>query len=441
MRRLSFRTPRSILTEKVIAFFLGLSVTTGVIYVFTVGNTPVYIGYCVAVFAFAILLLVHPRRLYDAVTAIDKSILSLFGIAALSIIPALFYATIGDLGIEAPIMVIKGLVVLAAGIAVYIVTIALHDSRIAMVRGVAVGVAINVIFSVLANIAFNAGSVFSLFSLFPQDAFVIPMQWGVSGLTGGHAIYTFRAQGLFLEASHLMVFLIAWGILCSVSVKHIFAKTFLLIGIVYVSAQSLSPNVAILSFEAVLCVFAYKSIRHSGAQQSIGSKSIPHATIVAALILLFFGVLAVLFFGGVISELFGKIFASLGDLNVMSSTDTGTAARFESMTSTLSLLPNYLFGAGWNTENLVLTAHFGSSTFASHSFALRLLLEIGPLGLIIYCWTVWRHTVGAYRASMSGRFVAVAIICMAIAQSINGTTLLPYVWLLLGLAKGIEQKQ
>lgn len=418
------------------SFLLGLSVSTGVVYLFIVGNTPVYIGYCVAIVVVACLLLCRSRELVEAVAAIDKSILAFCGIAALSLVPSLAYALSGDLGADAPETVIKGLVVLAAGVVVYIAAVSLREQRRSILAGVSVGILINFIFSLAAQASFEAGTVFSLITLFPQDAFVVPLQWGVAEPVGSHAIYTFRAQGLFLEASHLMVFLIAWGLLSAISVKHAFAKAALLVGVVYVSAQALSPNVAVLLLEAAL----FLVVSRVAKKERCGSdreKRLSHATIVAIFALLFAAILSTLMFGDTISGLLANIVASLGDLDVASSTDTGTAARFDSMLTALSILPSYPLGAGWNTESVVLTESLGSSTFASHSFALRLLLEVGPLGLLAYCWAVWRHAVEAYRVSKQGRLVAIAVICMAIAQFMNGITLLPYVWLLFGFAKGI----
>lgn len=422
---------------KAMSFVLGLSVSTGVAYVFTVGNTPVYIGYCVAAITFVMLLLACPLVLVDAVTAVDNSVLMFCGLAALSLVPSLIYATIGDQGIDVPLTVLKGLVVLVAGFIVYIVAISFRSNRDIMVTGVAFGVALNVAFSVAANIAFNAGSVLTLYSLFPQDAFIVPLRWGVLEPTESHAIYTFRAQGLFLEASHLMVFLIAWGLLSAISVKRTFAKVALLIGVAYVSARALSPNVAVLLLEAALFLVVSR-VPKAGRHGPDRAKRLPHETIMAIIVLLFAALLSALLLSDAISGLFANVVDSLGDLNVASSTDTGTVERFDSMLRTLSILPSYPFGAGWNTENVVLTANFGSFAFASHSFALRLLLEMGPLGLLAYCWVVWRHATGAYHASRQGRLVAVAVVCMAVAQFLNGITLLPYVWLLLGIAKGIE---
>lgn len=428
--------PRSTSAKALASFLLGLSVSTGVVYVFIVGNTPVYIGYAVATIAVACLFLHRSRGLVEAVAAIDKSILTFCGIAALSLVPSLAYALSGNLGAEAPETVIKGLVILVAGVVVYIAAVSLREQRKLIITGVSAGILINLIFSLAAQASFEAGTVFSLITLFPQDAFVVPLHWGVAEPAGSHAIYTFRAQGLFLEASHLMVFLVAWGLLGATSVKHTFARAALLAGVAYISAQALSPNVAILLLEVALFLVASK-VPKEGGRRPDREKRLPHATIVAIIVLLFAAILFALMFGDAISGLFASIVSSLGDLDVISSTDTGTAARFDSMLTTLSILPSYPLGAGWNTESVVLTENLGSSVFASHSFALRLLLEVGPLGLLAYCWVVWRHTVEAYRVSKQGRFVAIAIVCMTIAQFVNGITLLPYVWLLFGIAKGM----
>lgn len=426
--------------QRVLAFLLGLSVSTGVVYGFIIGNTPVYIGYCMAMLIFVGLLILCPHGLNDAIAVIDESVLGFGGVAALSLLPSLFYALVGDLEIEAPLTVIKGLIVLFAGIVIYVVAVYLRKERKAVIAGLAVGIIINFLFSLLAQAAFEAGSVFSLISFFPQDAFVVSLQWGVPEPAGSHAIYTFRAQGLFLEPSHLMVFLVAWGLLCVVTAKRIILKAALIIGVAYMSVQAFSPNVAVLILEAIL-FFLVGRLPRSQLPRSARKRKVSHTAVLATIVVIFALIICIMLFTDSIVGAFGSIAASIADLNIASSADTGTLERFESMLTTLSILPNYPLGSGWNTESVVLTTHFGSSSFASHSFALRLLLESGLLGLGAYCWIIWRHANGVYHVSEQGRFMATAIICMAIAQFINGTTLLPYVWLLLGLARGITEER
>ena len=442
-RLISVSLPRGVhssFAKKMASFLLGLSVSTGVVYAFTVGNTPVYIGYCMAAVIFLLLFLRRSRSLMNALFEIDRSILVFVGIAALSLIPSLAYAISGNLGIDAPVTVIKGLVVLVVGVIVYVTAVSLRGYRRAIIAGVSAGILVNVVFSLIAQSAFEAGTVFSLISLFPQDAFVVPLQWGVPEPAGSHAIYTFRAQGLFLEPSHLMVFLVAWSLLCATSARRTFVKAAMMVGVVYLSARTLSPNAVILIVELV-ALFVVSGQLKDGRSRYVQRRKTPHAAILAIAVLLFAAVLFLVLFGDAVADTLGMIVSSLSDLDVTSSADTGTAERFESMLATLSILPRYPFGAGWNTESLVLTAGFGESTFASHSFALRLLLEAGLPGFLAYCWVIWRHATGAFRSSKQGRFVAIAVVCMAIAQFMNGITLLPYVWLLLGLAKGIEMER
>ncbi len=432
------RKPVKGILLKIISFILGLSVSTGVIYVFTVGNTPVYIGYFFAALVFIGLLLKNPHRIVRVISAIDISVLVFFGLATLSFIPSFIYCLVGQVDINVPLTVLKGLIVLIAGLIVYIVTLSIRRYRKAIVYGVAFGIIINVVISIIAQIAFESGTVFSLVSLFPQDAFAVSMKWGVSAPAHSHAIYVFRAQGLFLEASHLMVFLVTWGLLCLRYVRYTFAKAVILIGICYIMAQSLSPNAAILIVEGVLIILLSKSHNAGLKKKSSVRRTLPYATIFAILVLILIGGLACIRFSSIIAEAVDSVIDSFTDLDPMSSTDTGTLDRFNSMVSTVSILPNYPFGAGWNTESLILTSHFDGTVFASHSFALRLLLELGPLGLIAYCWVIMRHAKGAFHASQQGRVVGIAIVCMAMTQFMNGITLLPYVWVILGLSKDIE---
>ena len=432
------KTPTGALSSKFLAFVLGLSVSTGVIYIFAVGNTPVYIGYCIAFADAGFFLLRYPKELRQAIDAIDSSVLVFCGLAALSLIPSMLCCLTGQLSIDAPLTVVKGLVVLFAGVIVYFVAIVMRQQRKAIVSGVALGIIVNAVFSILAQRAYDSGSVFSLITLFPQNAFVVPLKWGVSEPVGSHAIYSFRAQGLFLEPSHLMVFLVAWCFVCSAFLKSTVARAVLLVGVAYMSVQAASPNIVLLIVEMALIALFGHARRSCDPQASHVSKKIPHVTLISVIVLGFIGCLAVMTFSDGIVNAFGNVLVSVGDINPVGTTDTGTADRSSSMLSALSALLDYPLGSGWNTESVALMVHFGSSIYASHSFALRLLLELGPLGLFSYCWLIWRHAKGTFRFSANGRVIAVAVACMALAQFMNGITLLPYVWLILGVARGFE---
>lgn len=422
----------------ILAFILGTSVSTGVVYAFMVGNTPAYAGYCVSAVICVYLMFARPELLRNAMGQLDSSLLVFVGIAALSIIPALVYCMLGWFDSSLLTTVIKGLVVLVAGMIVYIVAVALRGQRRSLIYGVVFGVILNVVSSFVAQLAFGAGSVWSLVTIFPQDAFVVSLRWGVLEPAGSHAIYSFRAQGLFLEPSHMMVFLVAWGLLCVVCVRRLLVKVVLLAGIIYLSVQAFSPNVAILLIEGMLFIATGGVLWRI---KKVGSTKFTHSAVVIVLVMIFAFSAACVIFGSNLVEGLQRaleaVASSIADLNIASSTDTGTIDRFEAMTSTLSILPYYPFGAGWNTESMVLTAHFGQTTFASHSFALRLLLELGVIGFAAYCWMTYRHASAAFRSGVHGRYFGFAIACMVFAQFANGITLLPYVWLLLGVSKSL----
>lgn len=432
-KSISVRSTRS----KIAPFLLGLSVSTGVIYALTIGNTPVYVGYFVAALLLVALLIRNSKLVISAVSAIDSSILVFFGIAALSISFSLAYCMAGLLSLDAPIMVVKGLFILAAGIAIYVAGVTQRKNSGAIFCGVAVGIVANAVISFAAQMAYDSGSVLSLISFFPQDSFVVPLKWGTPEPVGSHAIYVFRAQGLFLEASHLMVFLVTWGVLCIANLRSILMRALVLVCVCYMAAEALSPNIAVLILEVALALLFSRAGKLKKRQRTT-DKVIPYSTIIAFLVLMFIGSLVLISFGSAISDAASAAMESLTDLNPFTSTDTGTTERFDSMMSALSALPNYPLGSGWNTESLALMSCSNGTVYASHSFALRLLIELGPLGLATYCWVIFRHTKGAFQSSKHGRFVAAAIVCMAIAQFMNGITLLPYVWLILGVARGFE---
>ena len=215
-------------------------------------------------------------------------------------------------------------------------------------------------------------------------------------------------------------------------------KLVLLASVVYMSVQAFSPNIALLFLELALGFLFVRKHRSGHLKDVSIRKRLPHATLISAIIVVFICCFAVMSFSNEIFYALKSVLISVGDMNPFGTASMGTADRFSAMLSTVSVLLNYPFGSGWNTESVALMAHYGSSVYASHSFALRLLLELGPLGLFSYCWLILRHVKGAFCSDEKGAVVAVAVVCMTFAQFMNGITLLPYVWLLLGLSKGIE---
>ena len=438
-------TPRkrgaTITLESVLAMLLGLSVSTGVVYVAQIGNTPVYIGYAVGIIALLVLAFKSPAEVIHSVEKIDRSVAVFCAVVAFSIVPCALYCIAGGLPESALETVLKGFVVLFSGVVVYIVSIALRRYVKLMIAGVSVGLFLNVIFSLIQQRAFSLGSYFSLYEYFPQEAFVLPAQWGVNMPMGAHAIYSFRAQGLFLEPSHMMVFFVAWALIAFVATKGVIPKGILALGVLYCSIQSFSPNLLFILLEVVsLLVITRSAYGTTTKCAPFLEKRLHHASVLSVVVVFAFAVIGLVIFGQSISGAIQQMLSTLGDLDPSTTMDTGTLDRMSAMTSSLSLVLQYPFGGGWNTESIILTSAFGTESFASHSLAIRLLLEVGFVGFAAYLWVMVRHSAAAFRSSDGLLAIAVclAVVGLAVAQCLNGTTLLPYVWLLLGVAKAMD---
>ena len=106
------------------------------------------------------------------------------------------------------------------------------------------------------------------------------------------------------------------------------------------------------------------------------------------------------------------------------------------MVKALSAIMYFPFGSGWNTESQVLTFLYGSSDVASHSFAIRLLLETGLVGLLSYVYLIIRHSVPLILTkNLRTISIGIGALFMLLCQFTNGTSMVPWVWALLGLAQ------
>lgn len=164
-----------------VVFFFGLSLTTNVVYLFKVGNTAVPIGYVVAV-PLALALLYAGRREWDDLTgSVDRSVWLFCGLAAISLCASLVLAISGVIPENTPLVVLRGLVVLFCGLAVYVVCVSSRLDASCLLAGIGLGIVINGVLSFVAQRAFDSGSYFSLYSLFPQESFAICAPWEIWG--------------------------------------------------------------------------------------------------------------------------------------------------------------------------------------------------------------------------------------------------------------------
>lgn len=423
----------------------GVSLSTNVVYLIKIGNTCVYVGYVVALVFLIALILKDCRKGCLQLELVDKSIWVFFALACLSIISSTAYVFSGSLPIEAPIVVLRGIIVLVSGLAVYYIIVRLPHYSTDVIVGLAIGVVVNGIVSIVQLIFFESNSFFTLFYLFPQDAFEIPAKWGIwsmlpEGVTG---LVKFRAQGLFLEASQLMVFLICVVPISFLSSRSDVLRIVLVLCAVFCCVTSLSANAAL--FVAEIIILASLLFLGTPKSSNLSLLRLSRVGIIAIPAVAFLVLLILLFNSEALLSALAGMGQSMGDINLFSSSDTGTVERWDSMQKTFEVCASYLFGTGWNTESLTLSYVYGFSDLASYNYAIRLLLELGVLGLIFYIIVIWRHSKPLFvsGATKTTLCLGLSVIFLFVCQVTNGITLVPWAWALLGLArvKSLELKR
>lgn len=358
---------------RVAMLVFGLSLSTNVVYVFTVGNTCVYIGYVFAIALCGYLVISDRKRGSVKLDLIDGSIWAFTAVACQSVSLSILYSIAEQLPSETPLVVLRGLAVLFCGLVVYYVVARLSEYSNYLVMGLALGVVANGFVSALQMVAFESGSYFTLYYLFPQDSFSISADWSIWGTLpdGAGRITSFRSQGLFLEASHLMVFLVCITPITFVVLRSIVARVAILIATIFCCITSHSPNVLFVLVECALLLLV------SPNKGGFLRYKVKRGWIFVALATMFALICIVALRSDFVISGIESVANAIADLNLHTSTDEGTIDRWKSMLSALSVCFQYPLGTGWNTESLVLSYVYGSSEVASHSYVIRLLLEMG----------------------------------------------------------------
>jgi hypothetical protein len=424
----------------VIVFLFGLSLTSDVIYVAMVGNTPVYCGYL-----FGLVLSIYyllKDKANGHIEYVHKSVWAFTGIAMCSLMVSLVNVLIGLAPEDAPVVVLRGLVVLLCGIAIYYATVRLGVLSRWLLVGIMCGLVANGILSLAQQAAFATGSYISLYRYFPQEHFYIAAPFEIWSQLPQSASLTnlFRPQGLFLEASHLVAFLACFAPIVFLSARSCFAKMIIVILTGYCSVAALSPNAIFLVLEIVtLFIMRPNKTSHTvgigtNERDNAGNSAVGTLAILGTIVLV---AIFLMLNPETMQLIINKIASAFDGLNMLSSKDTGTLERLEHMQIAAGIVVYYPFGAGWNTESYILRFWFGDSDVTSLSFAIRLLIEVGIPGFICYLYLIYSHAFVLLKKS-SGimcKAIGVAVICLFVIQVTNGTSFIPWTWALLGLAQ------
>lgn len=418
---------------RVAAFLLGMFSTMGCVYVFSIGDSSVSIS-----LAFAMVCLVGMlvfRKEADGMAAgIDRSVILFLAIALCSSVVTLVLCVTGVFPDEALPVPFRGYAVLVCCIAQYYVTVRLYGYRDFIIRGLVTGIIASFVLSILAFLSFERGTWFSLYTIFPQPSFAVAAPYASWGTIpeGAGKIAQYRPQGFFLECSHLMIFLIGLMPLAIYSAKSKSSKTVLMIFAAFACVTSKSPNALFLLAEALIL---WRVIGNRKALTK-SERRIDHAVILIILTCFLACSLVVVENPSILADSITQLGTAIADLDVVNSTDGGTSERWDYMQKGALLLGAFPFGAGYNTETFLLTLHYGDEVVSTHTLVLKLLLEVGPLGLAAYVYMIARHSICLLKKTCTTRqrIIGLGVLFMAFCQFTNGVAIAPWMWMLLGMA-------
>lgn len=415
---------------------VGILATAPVIYVGRIGNT-----YIPAVFAaciiFLIIKLARKERGRSA-SSIDGSVWAFCIVAFLSVICTLIYVMMGTLDSDDLAVPFKGYLVLACLLALYSFAVRFWHAKKWLFIGLAVGILANFAVCLISFVAFNRGGYFTLYWLFPQDSLQVSAPyaiWGSTGIPRELLIAQYRPQGLFREASHVMIFIISIVPLVVYSVRNRFLRYSAILFALFATVTSKSPNAIFFVSELLIIYVLFKG--DSQHERTRRRTSLPAGTW-----LLIIAVIAVVAFvlvlrQDLVASIISQLETAFVDLDISDTSDQGTLKRWDLMTKAASLLNVYPLGAGWNLETTIMEASFGTGAASSHTIILKYLIEIGPVGLLVYIFLIYRHSVPLIHrgSSQLQKLLGIAVVFMFISQASNGVSLAPWMWLLLGMAK------
>lgn len=433
----------------IIAFVLGLSFLQGVVYITKVGNLYVDIAYLVGALAFII------RAISDPKGTVDKLEHYFFrGLSPFLILIAVsgFLALLSCLnhpGVQVN-PYLNGLVVLAASLCIYFAVIAYSEYSKFIAWGLWVGLLINIVVSFMQYAAFQSGTAFTFYNVFPQPAFYISVPWGAASPWAENVkylVYTFRAQGLYLEVSYFVgaatiVYLAATSL---IDINGTL-KTVVFVALLFLFGLSSTGNL-VLFIGFIFLAYLIRMGAHDRTKGFCMRKRSGVEWLTVLLLLMCATAILIVSFSDINGFLNSINFdvLSKGWTEGMASSDLSASdnrIRLEYMLNALSEFSRYPWGGGYNMAPALTFADYG--THATFSYVLTLLVELGPLGLITYVYFIGGLMVGLHanneRRQADRVRLTISVLALFAFQVANGLGLSPLAWCIFGLAS-IEQKR
>lgn len=361
--------------KKILAFLQGFALCNNVIYVFNYNTFYLNISCLISLVTLIYIIVTEKNNVSKYLKRIDKFFYLFLFFCLLSIIPMFFYFK-NDLSVTNAFF--NGLPSLILIFIEYFIIIALYDHKRNIFQGILLGFIINIIFSLLQYIFFQQKQVFTLYRLFPNPAFQIPGDYFVLSampdIVSSLKIYSFRAQGLFLETSYFLTFVIGSILIVMNVIKNNVLKIILLLISLWLCIISESGNLLILLF--ILIAYLIISFIKRKGKKTINRKIvllIPCIMVIVCLSALF-----------VINN--PKITNSLDNSLISANMeDSGNHERFLSIERGINLIIKYPFGIGYNMSSTIYAKEYGNE-YVNAIFSTLIVneLEIGLLGNLMY---------------------------------------------------------
>lgn len=360
--------------KRLLAFLQGLAICNNVLYIFNYNTFYLNISCLISLISLIYIFIMERKKISIYLKKIDMFFYLFLFCCLLSIVPMFFYFN-NDFSLTNAFF--NGMPSLVLIFIQYFTIIALYDCKKNMLYGILLGFIINILYSTLQYIFFQMNSVITLYNLFSNPAFQVPGNYFVLNSTdkfmSAFKIYTFRAQGLFLETSYFLTFIIGSILLVINLIKNKILKLVIILITIWLCTISESGNLIIL----FLVLFLYFILTFF-----INKKQYFNRKTLLFIPLLLLTCCLVICYIGNDSNIINNISDSLFSADISSA---GNKERFISIKRGIDLILKYPFGVGYNMSSIIYEMEYGNEyTSAIFSTLLANELELGLVGNMIY---------------------------------------------------------
>lgn len=429
--------------EKFLGFLIGLSVSNNVMYAFKINNTYINFSFIVSVITFVYLIFIKKKKIFNDIKKINGFMKLFIIFILISGISMLLVCTNKNFYSS----YISGIIYFIIGLTLYLNVFMLKENKKSVMKGIVWGFILNVLLSFIQYVTYLGGNCFSLFEIFPQNAFQVCNYRLKSSLT--MYISSYRAQGIFLETSYYMAYIASTILIFGVSnVKYIY-KTILLIICTFCVINSSSATVVLIIFSVLIyCILNKLKFKEKEDKSYKMSKSW-FITILLVLLVFICVIIGYAFndnFKSIVNleEIFNKLQSNFKSANL---NDESNSERAEGFENGLSLIKKYPIGVGYNLMTKVMQKEFEGEmrVYTTYNYLITLCIEIGVVGAMMFVLYILNLSYKLIWKGKSKEKLAIGIsaLCTFIGQVACGFNfiLIPYVMLIYGLADLESRKE